>query len=359
MVCITVLSILAAGFAYSMKVETKLAMNANNEAELMSLGKSGVALAQWVLAQQMTISQEPYDALNQKWAGGPGSYMTSNSPLADVRLDNIPLGRGSFSVTIVDNERKMNINMADQPLLDQAMRLIGVDAGDAGPITASILDWIDADSGQHVGGTESDYYESLSPPYQAKDGPIDDMTELLLIRGISEFPEVYWGGVATERLPSAFQNQLGLQPPGGQPAAYNVGLVDLFTTLSTGRINLNTAPMASLQLIPFVDENVAARIIQCRSGPDGADGTEDDTPFRNAGEGLLCGGLNNAIVGQVQRYCDVRSSTFQVTVDAQINGYHRYFHAVLARRNPRDVQVLMFYWKFSPPATSTSHASAR
>lgn len=59
MVCITVLSILAAGFAYSMKVETKLAMNANNEAELLALGKSGVAMAQWVLAQQMTISQNP------------------------------------------------------------------------------------------------------------------------------------------------------------------------------------------------------------------------------------------------------------------------------------------------------------
>jgi general secretion pathway protein K len=361
MVCITVLSILAAGFAYSMKVETKLAMNANNESELISLGKSGVALAQWVLAQQASISQEPYDALNQKWAGGPGSFMTSNSPLADVRLDDIPLGRGSVSVKIVDHERKVNINMADQPLLDQAMRLIGVDAGDAGPITASILDWIDPDKSEHIGGTESGYYESLDLPYQAKDGPLDDLSELLLVRGIREMPEVYWGGVATDRLPSAFQNRLGLPSPGGQPAAYGVGLVDLFTPLSNGRLNLNTASPTTLQMIPFVDENVAARIIQCRAGPDGADGTEDDTPFRNPGEGLLCGGLNNALVGQVQRYCDVRSQTFEVQVDAQINGYHRYFYAILARRSPRDVQVLTFHWKFSPPAASPnpSHASAR
>src|SRR6187402_242088 len=126
MVCITVLSILAGGFAYSMKVETKLAMNANNESELLALGKSGVAMAQWVLAQQLTISQEPYDSLNQVWAGGRGSMMTSNSPLADVFLDNIKLGNGSFSLKIVDTERKVNINMADQTLLDQAMRLIGV-----------------------------------------------------------------------------------------------------------------------------------------------------------------------------------------------------------------------------------------
>jgi len=38
MICITVLSILAAGFAYAMKVETKLAMNSNSETELTWLG---------------------------------------------------------------------------------------------------------------------------------------------------------------------------------------------------------------------------------------------------------------------------------------------------------------------------------
>jgi type II secretory pathway component PulK len=358
MVCITVLSILAAGFAYSMKVETKLAMNANSESELLALGKSGVAMAQWVLAQQLTITQEPYDSLNQKWAGGSGSMMTSNSPLADVFLDNIQLGRGSFSLKIVDNERKININMADQTLLDQAMRLIGVDAGEAGPITASILDWIDPDKSQHVGGTESDTYESSDPPYKSKDGPMDELNELLLVRGIREMPEIYWGGVMSERMPSAFQNKLGVQPPGGQPAPSGVGLVDLFTPMSTGRLNLNTASQTTLQMIPFVDENVAAHIIQCRAGPDGVDGTEDDTPFRNPGEGLLCGGLNNALVGQVQRYCDVRSRTFEVQVDAQINGYHRYFFATVSRNNARDIPVLTFYWKNSPPPASPSTSPA-
>lgn len=356
MICVTVLGIMAALFAYQMKVETKLAMNANNEAELMSLGKSGVELARWVLAQQMSISQEPYDALNQKWAGGPGSLTTSNSPLADVRLDNIELGNGSFTVKIVDCERKFNINAADQMLLDQAMRLIGVDAGDAGPITASILDWIDRDTVTHISGTESDYYETLDPPYQAKDGPLDDLTELLLVRGIGERPEIYWGGVANDHTPANFQAKLGLQRPGDQPPAYAVGLVDIFTPISSGRININTASATVLQMLPFVDENVASEIIRMRSGPDGADGTEDDTPFRNPGE--LVNAIRNAqVVGQLQRLCDVRSRTFEVQVDAQINGYHRYFFATVARNNPRDVQVLTFNWKFKAP--ETSHANAR
>src|SRR5215472_8822434 len=45
MICIFVLTILAGGFAYSMKVETRLARNANSEVELEWLGRSGVECA--------------------------------------------------------------------------------------------------------------------------------------------------------------------------------------------------------------------------------------------------------------------------------------------------------------------------
>ena len=68
LISIVVLTMLAGGFAYSMKVETRLAQNANSEAELEWLGRSGVEYARWILAEQMKIPQEPYDALNQVWA---------------------------------------------------------------------------------------------------------------------------------------------------------------------------------------------------------------------------------------------------------------------------------------------------
>jgi general secretion pathway protein K len=342
MICITVLSILAATFALQMKVETKLAMNASSETELTWLGRSGVELARYVLAQQLTIAQEPYDSLNQKWAGGPGSLMTSNSPLDNISLDNYQLGNGQFSVKITDLERKLNINIADQPVLEQALRLVGVDAGDIPTIAGSILDWIDADDNTHIGGTESDYYQTLDPPYFAKNKPMDDLSELQLVRGVT--PEIFWGGVATNHTPAAFQNKLGLVRQGPQELGYPVGLSDIFTPLSSGRLNINTASLTTLQMIPQVDENIAAEIIRLRSGPDSADGTEDDTPFRNAGE-LVNAGLNRQAVGQISRFCDVRSRTFEVQVDAEIAGYHRHFVAILGRNSPRDVQVLSFYWK--------------
>ena len=37
-------------------------------------------------------------------------------------------------------------------------------------------------------------------------------------------------------------------------------------------------------------------------------------------------------------------STFEVHVDAQVAGYHRHFVGIIGRNNPRDVQILSFYW---------------
>jgi len=338
MISITVLSILAAGFAYSMKVETKLAMNANSETELTWLGLSGVELARYVLAQSLKC---PYDSLNQKWAGGPGSDCETNGSLGSITLENHELGNGRFSLKITDLERKVNINGADEATLEQGLRLVGVDAGDFSAIGGSILDWIDADNNIHIGGTESDYYQSLDPPYYAKNKPIDDLSELLLVRGVT--PDIYWGGISTNHPPAAFQNRLGVVRP-GSAIAFPVGLADLFTPISSGRLNINTASFMTLQMIPSVDENIASEIIRLRSGPDGVDGTEDDTPFHNAGE-LVNAGLSRQLVQQLSRFCDVRSRTFEVEINAEIGSYKRKFFAILGRNSNRDVQVLSFYWR--------------
>ncbi len=58
------------------------------------------------------------------------------------------------------------------------------------------------------------------------------------------------------------------------------GLKDIFTPFSSGKININTADANVLQMIPGVDNIIADNIIKLRAGPDGVDGTEDDTPFQ-------------------------------------------------------------------------------
>jgi general secretion pathway protein K len=344
LIAITVLSILAAAFAYSMKVETKLAANANSEEQLLWLGRSGVEYARWILSQQTAIAAEPFDSLNQKWAGGPGSLAESNSVLAGISLDNFPVGDGTVSLKIIDLERKANINTANTTEIQQALTLMGVDASDISVVSDSIQDWIDADDAPRVAGAESDYYQGLTPPYYAKNAPIDDLSELLLVRGIADHPEIYWGGSMTNHQGATFQHKLGLGTAPGEEPDYPFGLVDLFTAVSSGRININTADANVLQMIPGVDEATAESIIKYRSGPDGEDGTEDDTPFQNVGQ-LAAAGVNPQAAGQLAQLCTVRSAVFEVHVTAQIGTYQREYVAILFRSSGTDIQVLSFYWK--------------
>jgi general secretion pathway protein K len=345
MISILVLTILAAGFAYSMKVETKLARNASSETELEWLGRSGVEYARWILALQLQVPNEPYDGLDQVWAGGMGGIGTTNSPLLEVQKQ-VQLGNGSFTWKITDLERKFNINSPEpvmQQVLPQALTLMGVDPGEATPILNSILDWIDTDEQTRVEGAETEYYQTLSPSYAAKNGPIDDITELLLIKGIRDNPEIYYGISATNYQPNYFNQQRNRFGQGSAAPSITVGLKDLFTPLSDGKININTASAEVLQVIPGVDALIAEAIVSGRSGED--DGTGLMGPYRNVSQVSRIPNIPLPMTSQLGQYCDVRSRTFEVEVEAEVGGYKRTFYAVLGRNGPRDVQVLSFYWK--------------
>ena len=339
MIVVISLSLLAGGFVMSMKVETKLARNAQADPDLDWLGRSGIEVARYVLAQSANNPNEPYDALNQFWAGG---FSGTNTIPPEINFQSMALGEGTISIKIVDQERRFNINVADEQILQQGLKLVGVDASAFGGITGAILDWIDADDDTHLGGVETDFYQRLSPPYNAKNGPLDDISELLMINGVT--PEMFWGnhnphGKSAVRniLPGSSNHGLG---------QYAVGLADLFGAISNPRINLNTASAEVLQLIPGMDENLAAGIISARAGPDGTPGNEDDMPFRSVGElASAVQGMDPGIIQQVARYCDVRSATFQVEVTATMGGLKRRYLSLVRRNNPQDVPVLQFYWK--------------
>ena len=342
MISVTVLAILAGGFAYSMRVETKLARNVNSEAELEWLGRSGVEYARWILAEQLRIAGEPYDGLDQVWAGGPGGIATTNSALMDVQKE-VRLGNGSFTWKITDLERKFNINTAPEAILQQALVLMGVDAGQMTPIVNSIRDWVDTNPSPRMQGAKNDYYQGLEPPYYCKNGPIDDLSELLLVKGINDMPEIYWGAAATNHFPAAFQKRAG--GFGAQPVVpeFNSGLVDLFTPILSGRVNINTASADVLQLIPGINPIMAEAIVNGRGGE--YDGSGLTGPFRGLGDLRRIPEVTLEASRAMAQFCDVRSRTFEVQIDAQVGTYKRTFMAVLGRNSIRDIQVLTFYWK--------------
>jgi len=342
LVAITVLTLLAGAFAYSMKVETHLAQNSDNDEQLLWLGRAGVDLASYVIAQD---ANRPFDSLNQIWAGGPGEGSETNSALMGLSLDNYPVGIpnpvGRVSVKIIDLERKININTAPAPLLQQVLTSQGVDAGDISVVSDSILDWIDADDATRPAGAESDFYQGMTPPYDAKNAPMDDISELLLVKGVTL--AMFKGGSGTNDQGAAFQHhKLGFGNAPGQEPSYAFGLQDVFTPFSSGKININTADSTVLQLIPGMDTTTAENIIKWRAGPDGVEGTADDTPFVGPGQ-LQAAGVSPQQAQQLQSYITTKSTTFEVHVTARIGDYKREFVAVLWRVGPT-VQVVRFYW---------------
>ena len=337
LIAVLVLSAMAAGFALSMKVETRLAYNANSDTQLYWLGRSGVELARWVLAQERC----PYDSLNQIWAGGPGSDCETNGPLAGLSLNNYPVGGGTVSVKIIDLERFANINTANGTEIQQALTDMGVDANEMSVVADSIQDWIGPPGTPRVAGAESDYYQALDPPYYAKNAPIDDKSELLHVRGILDHPEIYWGGCASNRAGITFQHKLGFGNSPGENVCYPFGLKDVFTAISNGRVNINTAATNVLQMILNGDATTAENIIKLRAGPDGVDGTEDDTPILNAAGAIQSAGGNPNLAGNL---VTTRSSTFEVQVTAQIGSAPpRNYTAILFRNSPADIRIVSFY----------------
>jgi DNA uptake protein ComE-like DNA-binding protein len=75
----------------------------------------------------------------------------------------------------------------DTSVRDLLMALPGmtVETADA------ILDWMDEDDEPREFGAESEYYSSLTPPYSPKNGPLETVEELLLVRDVT--PQLLFG----------------------------------------------------------------------------------------------------------------------------------------------------------------------
>jgi hypothetical protein len=93
-----------------------------------------------------------------------------------------------------DESTRLNLNTllvleAQQEGSAQAL-LMGL-PGMTEEVADAILDWIDPDDESRMLGAEVDHYSGLNPPYRPKNGPLDTVEELLLVRGIT--PDLLFG----------------------------------------------------------------------------------------------------------------------------------------------------------------------
>jgi hypothetical protein len=94
---------------------------------------------------------------------------------------------GTIEIKIIDENAKININLANTERLKKLLEHVGVQEDSITEIIDSMLDWKDSgDKDAHrLSGAESEYYESLEDPYKAKNAFFDVPEELLLVKGMA------------------------------------------------------------------------------------------------------------------------------------------------------------------------------
>jgi hypothetical protein len=356
MIIILTLSAVVGGFAYAMKVEMQLARNADHDNDMVWLGRSGVELARYIITLRCP-GQQNIDSLNQPWAGGT---QVCNDTIAQVPLHDIELVPGKInSITITDMSRKFDINMVANPatpqnitVLQNALSQMGVsDSQLVQTIVDSVQDWVGPrDAHARLSGAKDDFYLNQQPPYYCKCGWIDDIKELLLVKGIKDHPEIFWGSNSTNHTTSAYELKAQNSPflRDREQPNYPFGLYDVFCA-GGQRLNVNTAPPNILKMIPGIDETMADEIQHRRAGVDGVDGNEDDATFNSPSEIFQGPGPGSAVPPglSVPTLLDVRSTQFEVKVSCEISGYTKEYTAILWKNptKPTDLQVRQFYWK--------------
>lgn len=165
-----------------------------------------------------------YDSLNDLWADR-GELNKRFQEWADHEVD----------IIITDETGRLNINALVRPngeyngsVQRALLRLLrgpafGLTDEQAQDILDAIKDWIDKDDEPTRFGAESSYYKEQGLERGAKNGPLDFLEELLMVKGVNE---------------ALFYGKEG-----------RAGLRDFLRLRGTERVNINTAPAEILQAL--------------------------------------------------------------------------------------------------------------
>jgi general secretion pathway protein K len=233
------LALIALSFSKESFVEAAAARNSQALEKSYFVARAGIAAAIYQLIQQRSIPSN--QQLEQQETINP----------IDTGIITGSFGGGIYRVNIQDESGKINLNIVAEDQLRKLIEASGIEKHDSDIIADSILDWRDSDLLHRMNGAEEDYYQTLNPPYKAKNMRLDTVEELLLVRGIT--PEYFYG--YPERSPKG-------------DIIYRYGLSRYITVYpfnsSRPQINVNFAPLPVLMSINGMTPEAAQLIYERR-----------------------------------------------------------------------------------------------
>jgi general secretion pathway protein K len=160
---ITLLTVIAASFAFAMRTETVLGANMVAQAK-------GRALAQAAMRYALLGLLQPDDP--PKW-------------FADGTVRRWDFAGGAARIAVFDQAGKIDLNSADHNLLLGLFNTVGVPTEEGEALADAIEDWRDKDQARRLNGAEDEEYEDAELPYGAKDGPFETIEELQQVMGMT------------------------------------------------------------------------------------------------------------------------------------------------------------------------------
>lgn len=160
---LSLLTIMAGSFALSMRREASIVAGISNDAQALAVAESGIAMA-----EMMLLNPNP----DKRWRADGGIYQI-NAADAKVR------------VRLLSETGKIDVNKADQTLLQGLMAQTPVDEEQQSKIVNAILDWRDKDDLVHINGAEKKEYQEAGLSYQPQNKPFQSIEELQLVLGMN------------------------------------------------------------------------------------------------------------------------------------------------------------------------------
>ena len=282
---IVLLSLMVGAMAFNMHLEARLTTHHRARFKAAEMAKAGVSWAQFLLYKGLS-------AFNDESVYGENIRISAINLSRGLAVSGMkPLEQlggmeGSFSVDIIPEQGRWNVNHLTKDEWDSIFERAGIPDDQWDELADALMDWVDENDLHRLNGAEEDddFYSDVG--YEVKNAPIDTIDELLLIKGFSQ--SILYGGPG--------ENE-------GDPPIQ--GIAKWLTTFGNGKLNINAASRELLFTLPGVDEYMVDRIMEGRAGPDGAMGTEDDG-FTSVGQAIAYAGLPDGLAGRL----DVRERRY-------------------------------------------------
>ena len=161
---LSLLTIMAGSFALSMRREAAMVTGGSSNAQTVAVAESGLAVAELML---MNPDQR------QRWR-------------TDGSIYQIDYAASKVRVQLRSETGKVDINSADQRLLQALMVQAPVEAKLQTSLVNAILDWRDADDLVRIEGAEKEEYKDAGLSYRPGNRPFQSVEELQLVLGMNE-----------------------------------------------------------------------------------------------------------------------------------------------------------------------------